>query len=182
MVIVPDNGFLFMRHGETEANARGIICGSTDLPLNRVGEEQADRTAEFLRGTNIRKIVTSSLLRARQTAASVTRVTGIEPQPVSGLAERNWGAWEGQPRSVLRRDDTPPGGESPGDFRARVIAAFEGMHLNEPTLIVAHSGVAREIHLYLTDQPHRRMENAELVLWSRISGQWNCHECFKPGR
>lgn len=182
MVIVPQGGFLFLRHGETDANARDIICGSTDLPLNRVGQAQAERTARALQGVAISAIVTSPLLRACQTAAAAARVTGLKPQIMAGLAERNWGIWEGQPRSVLRRDETPPGGESPSQFRARVRLAFDGLDLDAPILVVAHSGTAREIHALLTDTPHRRLENAELVLWQRSARQWRCHECFNPGR
>ena len=37
MVAIPTGAFLFLRHGQTDSNARDIIIGSTDLDLgNRV--------------------------------------------------------------------------------------------------------------------------------------------------
>ena len=31
-----------IRHGKTEANARGLYCGSTDLPLSAEGRTQLE--------------------------------------------------------------------------------------------------------------------------------------------
>ncbi|MDO5606029.1 MAG: histidine phosphatase family protein [Paracoccus sp. (in: a-proteobacteria)] len=179
MVSIPPGGFLFMRHGRTQANAGDVICGRTDLPLDAEGVRQAQQAADFLRGAQIARIVTSPLLRARQTADAAAHVLGLVPEPLAGLAERDWGAWEGQPRAVLRRDQTPPGGESPAGFRARILAAFAAIPRDLPLLIVAHSGTDREIHAALSPAPHRRLHNAQIVLWQPHAGGWHCHECFK---
>lgn len=178
MVIQP-GGFLFLRHGETEANAAELICGSTDLPLTTRGREQALQAAEALAGCGIARIIVSPLLRARQTAEAIAAATGAPVILAEGLAERNWGEWEGEPRAILRRDRTPPGGESPAAFRTRIRSAFAAIDLGQPVLIVAHSGTDREIHAALTPAPHRRMANAEIRRWSPVP-QWNCHEFFKP--
>lgn len=176
MVTVPAHGFLFLRHGETDANARDIICGRTDLPLNAAGLAQAEAAALVLADAGIARIVTSPLQRAIGTAAAVARVTGLRPQIVAGLAERDWGAWEGQPRSTLRRDLTPPGGEPPSAFRDRIRSTFLGLDLRRSTLIVAHSGTEREIHALLTNAPHRRAGNAEIRVWSPERNGWECHQ------
>lgn len=169
-----------MRHGQTLANAEDIICGSTDLPLTERGHAQAQQAAEALRGCGVARIVVSPLLRARETAEAAARATLAPVTLVEGLAERNWGAWEGLPRAALRRDETPPGGgESPAAFRARIRQAVAAIGLGQRVLIVAHSGTDREIHALLTSEPHLRMANGEIRLWSR-SAQWNCHEFFKP--
>lgn len=178
MVIHPGE-FLFMRHGETGANAAELICGSTDLPLTPRGQAQARQAAGALAGCGIARIIVSPLLRARQTAEAVAEVTRAPVTLAEGLAERNWGAWEGQPRAILRRDRTPPGGESPAAFRDRIRTAFSAIDLEQPVLIVAHSGTDREIHAALTAAPHRRMTNCEIRRWSPVP-QWNCHEFFKP--
>ena len=151
MVIQP-GGFLFLRHGETEANAAELICGSTDLPLTTRGREQALQAAEALAGCGIARIIVSPLLRARQTAEAIAAATGAPVILAEGLAERNWGEWEGEPRAI---------------------------DLGQPVLIVAHSGTDREIHAALTPAPHRRMANAEIRRWSPFP-QWHCHEFFKP--
>lgn len=177
MVIRPGE-FLFMRHGETEANAADVICGSTDLPLSEIGHEQARQAALALACCGIARIITSPLLRARQTAEALAQTTRVPVIVAEGLAERNWGAWEGQPRAGLRRDETPPGGESPAAFRERIRYAFAAIDLGQPVLIVAHSGTDREIHAALTAAPHRRMGNGEIRHWT--PPQWICHEFFKP--
>lgn len=178
---MPPGAFLLMRHGQTEANARDIICGHTDLPLDDVGRAQAEAAAAVLRGAGIGRIVTSPLLRARQTAEAAGAVLGLVPLPADDLAERDWGAWEGRPRSQLVRSATPPGGESPAAFRGRIRRGLAVLDLGAPTLIVAHSGTAREIHAALaTDTPHQRMVNGQIVLWQPGPRGWRCHECFKP--
>lgn len=184
MVAIPTGAFLFLRHGQTDSNARDIIIGSTDLALNQTGHEQARQATEFLRGTVLAQIISSPLMRARQTAEAAAETLRLPVTELAGLAERDWGAWEGLPRSALRRDETPPGGESPQAFAARTLAAFAGIDITVPTLIVAHSGTDRVLHDHLAIGPHRRLANAGLRLWKPgMHGMpWNCHECFKPDR
>ncbi|WBU62056.1 histidine phosphatase family protein [Paracoccus albus] len=184
MVTLRSGAFLFLRHGQTAANAQDIICGSTDLPLNESGIAQARQAAAFLKHTGVQQIVVSPLKRAQQTAQPVAKALGLRIQISEGLAERNWGVWEGQPRSILRREETPPKGEALQAFNERTEAAFSAIDLDLPTLIVAHSGTDRAIHRLLADGPHIRMANAAIRLWEpAMQGtQWNCHECFKPER
>ena len=40
--------FYFLRHGETDLNARGIIAGSVDTELTDLGRRQALEAAEAL--------------------------------------------------------------------------------------------------------------------------------------
>ncbi|SFA48950.1 probable phosphoglycerate mutase [Paracoccus halophilus] len=180
MVTLPAGAFLFLRHGETRANAEDVICGRTDLPLNPTGINQARQAAQYLAGTELAGIVVSPMLRARQTAQPVAAMLGLTPCVLPALAERDWGAWEGLPRAMLRRDETPPDGESPADFAARIRAGFAGIDLSRPLLIVAHSGTARELHSLLAGTPPPRLVNAQIVMWRPVAGGWQCHECFKP--
>ncbi|MFT4151872.1 MAG: histidine phosphatase family protein [Paracoccaceae bacterium] len=164
--------FLFLRHGQTAANATNRIGGATDDPLDDTGLAQARAAARLLARRPIAAIWHSPLQRAAQTAAAVAQATGAPLVALPGLAERNWGAWEGQDRSILIRDATPPGGEGPDTFRARIRAALAEIAPPFPVLIVAHSGTAREIHALLTDAPFPRPENAEAVEWAQGA---DCH-------
>lgn len=147
--MVNGDAFLLMRHGETEANARDLICGRTDLPLTARGLAQARQAAAGLvrsgEAAGIEVILTSPLARARQTAGAVADALGLVPVVAEGLAERDWGEWEGQPRAILRREQTPPGGESPGAFHRRIADQLAALDLRRRSLIVAHSGAARVI-------------------------------------
>ena len=69
--------FFILRHGQTTWNARGIIQGQADAPLDDVGRAQARALAEFLAGDGDAKsefprpglpVVTSDLSRAVDTA------------------------------------------------------------------------------------------------------------------
>ncbi|HEV7368228.1 histidine phosphatase family protein [Arenibaculum sp.] len=145
--------FHFLRHGETVANRAGTIAGHLDSPLTELGRRQARDAGSALAGAGIRRIWTSSLSRAHETAAIVAEPLGVEVTVLAGLRERAWGAWEGQPRAVLVRSATPEGGEGPDAFRGRVLAALAETAGPWPALIVAHSGVYRVLHETLLGVP-----------------------------
>ena len=56
-----------VRHGQTELNKKGFINGNLEDALTPEGEEQAHAAARILPNT-IKRIYSSSLNRARQTA------------------------------------------------------------------------------------------------------------------
>ena len=169
MIPLFEQSFLFLRHGETAHNRAGIIAGSTDVPLNASGLAQAKAAAEQLAGVPIAAIWCSPLIRARATADIVAERLGLPLRVLPGLAERNWGAWEDQPYSVLVREMVPPGGgEGPGAFQTRVTAALAQVAPPFPVLIVGHSGTARVLGALLcpgVELP--RFANAVPVLFQR---------------
>ncbi|AJJ35950.1 alpha-ribazole phosphatase [Yersinia rochesterensis] len=57
-----------VRHGQTEANLRGVFCGLTDVPLTPLGVEQAGNVAGWLAEVEFAHAASSQLLRARHTA------------------------------------------------------------------------------------------------------------------
>jgi len=115
------------RHGETEANAAGLLLGRADLPLTDEGRRQAVALAGALTGAAV--IVSSPLARCRETAACFDAPVEIDErwieldygeydrQPFSRVPASLWAQWRVDP--TLR----PPGGESLVDVGARVRAA-----------------------------------------------------------
>ena len=134
--------FYFVRHGETPTNAAGLITGSLDVDLTERGHEQAFAAARALAGEPITGIYASPLKRARDTAEPMVVSLRVPLYIVEKLAERNWGAFEGQPRALRVRGETPPGAETPDAFAARVLDGLAEIDDAVP-LIVAHSGVFR---------------------------------------
>ena len=60
---------LLVRHGETDWNREPARCqGWAQVDLNEVGRAQARAQGRVLRGRGLELIVSSHLLRARQTA------------------------------------------------------------------------------------------------------------------
>ncbi len=98
--------FLFLRHGQTDWNLLGLLQGRTDRPLNATGIAQAQASAKPMRSENIGAIVSSPLLRARQTAEAVSDALDVPVTVDQRLIERNFGRFEGQPLEKSKSDGT----------------------------------------------------------------------------
>jgi probable phosphoglycerate mutase len=134
--------FYFLRHGETETNARQLVAGSLDTELTALGRKQAHLAAARLANEPITAIYSSPLRRARDTAVPIAEKLGLGVVIIPELAERMWGALEGQPRGSRTRGVTPAGAESTTTFTKRICAGFAQIDTDVP-LIVGHSGVFR---------------------------------------
>lgn len=73
---------ILVRHGQTAANARGLLLGRADPQLTETGYRQARALAATL--PRAARIVSSPLTRARQTAAVLA---GAAAHRVAGLTE-----------------------------------------------------------------------------------------------
>jgi broad specificity phosphatase PhoE len=68
---------IFIRHGKPE-----IVGGDNDPALSAVARSQAGRLAAFIARERIGRVVSSPLLRARETAEPTSRILGIEAEIV----------------------------------------------------------------------------------------------------
>src|SRR5438270_599571 len=67
----PDLMLVLVRHGQTAVNAGGRLQGRIDAPLTDVGRSQAAAAAAaVLAVATPARVITSPLLRARETAAA----------------------------------------------------------------------------------------------------------------
>ncbi len=119
------------RHGETDANAGGLLLGRLDPPLNERGRAQAAALAvAFAARTPPAAIVSSPLHRTRETAEMIAGACGMPVEIDDRLVEVDYGVWDGHPFADLPPDlvrrwrtdarFTPEGGESLADVRARM--------------------------------------------------------------
>jgi len=138
---------LLVRHGQTAANAAGLLLGRADPPLTELGRRQAAASAPAVAG--VRRVVTSPLHRARETAEAFG--LGVPVEVDDRWTELDYGAFEGRPFSEVPsatwqrwRGDasyTPPGGESLAVLGRRVRAACEdlaGDGANGDVAVVSH--------------------------------------------
>lgn len=150
-----------MRHGETDWNVAGRWQGHTDVPLNATGREQAHAVAETLRHAGLRRVVSSDLSRARETAHIVATRLGIELVYVdASLRERAFGPFEGLTREECVRlhpvswqawreeQVAPEGAEDMATLAVRVVAglrrvAEEVARDEAAVLVVTHGGALR---------------------------------------
>ncbi|MBO0710684.1 MAG: histidine phosphatase family protein [Acetobacteraceae bacterium] len=159
-------GFWFLRHGETDWNARNLSQGDVEIPLNENGIRQAHEAARRLANLGIASIVSSPLSRARVTAEIAAAALGLGVAFDEGLREVAFGEQEGQPMGEWYNDwiagtFTPEGAEPFADLRARAIAAVNRtLGFPRPVLVVAHGGLFRALRAAMGLEPNIRTANA----------------------
>lgn len=142
-----------VRHGETDWNRQRRIQGSTDIPLNGTGRQQAHATARLLARRRWDAVFSSPLSRAFETASIIAAELGLpQPTPLDALVERSYGQAEGFTDRELDRlfpGDTPvPGREAREDVTERVLPALLGLASSRPgerVVVVSHGGVIRAV-------------------------------------
>lgn len=150
-----------IRQGITDANSNGQYIGTTDLPLSQQGIDQLATFSKEYDYPGAAVFYTSPLKRCVQTCQIL--YPQVTPIAVQGLAECNFGEWEGKTAKQLANDAlfqqwlensqsiAPPGGESNLQFAHRVCDTFEklveGMMKIGTTeaVIVTHGGVIMTI-------------------------------------
>ena len=123
---------ILVRHGESVANARGLLLGRTDAELTETGRAQALAARALLEGP-VAEVRSSPLRRARDTAALLALGPPIaveeqwievdygefEGQPLGGIPAEVWRRWQRD------RDFRPEGGETLAEVDRRISAACE---------------------------------------------------------
>jgi broad specificity phosphatase PhoE len=147
-----------VRHGQTERSAVGMYSGQLDVPLTATGREQAHRTAARLADAGVDAVVTSPLIRARDTAQAIADAAGVPLTVDERFIEIDYGPFEGLDREGARarfgaafenyRAD-PFGAPVPGMEpleqaleRARAATA-DALAAHAHPAIVGHQGILR---------------------------------------
>lgn len=149
-----------LRHGETAHHAENRYLGSTDEPLNDKGFEQAAALGRWAERARLTAIVSSSLLRARQTAEPSLQATGLEHGIDGRLVELSFGRAENLTGTEMREQFPAaraafevdpiahplPGGEDPLAALERGREALRELaekHSGGRVLVVAHGTLLR---------------------------------------
>jgi broad specificity phosphatase PhoE len=80
-----------IRHCSTTENELGILCSDKDYELSKKGIQQGHCLSQWFSDKKIDLILTSNLLRAKQTANFVRSVTNAQVKECEELSERNVG-------------------------------------------------------------------------------------------
>jgi broad specificity phosphatase PhoE len=174
---------LLMRHGETPWNRQGRVMGRNPVELDSHGRAQVAGLLDFIRALKPSLIVTSSLVRARQSAEIIANgLGGVPIREDRRIAEVQYGRWEGMTyedlivdEDYLRYREEPilsstPGGESIGEVQARGVEAVMRTLEENPgqrVLFVSHGDIIRTIlcHFLAMELRHFRrirVDNAAL--------------------
>lgn len=150
-----------IRHGESVWNASRRWQGFAPVPLNENGFMQARQAGESLRHAGITRIISSDLLRTRQTTEMINLTLHLPVDYDPRLREINVGSWQGlMLDEIMEWDsanyhqfhDTPapqrsfPNGETYPQLTARMTAAIHeqvARYPGEHLLMVTHGGSIR---------------------------------------
>lgn len=146
---------ILLRHGRTAWNAEGRFQGQADPPLDEVGRAQAYEVAHIIAALRPDVMVSSSLMRARQTAEIIAQVTGLSFTIDERFRERGLGLWEGLTRDDVERrypaefaewvagqDVQRRGGETRDQVAERALAAIADLPEVPVTVVVSHGATA----------------------------------------
>jgi broad specificity phosphatase PhoE len=138
-----------VRHGLTDANVRNIVAGSSDVPLNDTGREQARAAKKEFDCIPFTASYSSNLIRAKETAGILLEGRGLTATPDPRLREKGFGIWEGKSFDefyALSDEEQKKVSESPEAVIKRVqegLNAVVKAHPGETILVVAHGGVIK---------------------------------------
>ena len=153
--------FLVIRHGETTFGAQARFTGREDVPLTDRGRRQAAAVADRVGSLAPAVVLTSPLVRCRDTAKAIGTRSGAQSVEDDRLLDGGLGEWTGlrvdeieagwpEEFAAWRRDPAgaPPGGESFTQVRDRVrplmteaLRDYQG----DTVVLVTHAAVAKMI-------------------------------------
>lgn len=147
------NNYYTLRHGESEKNVLEIVTDVVDkYPLTEKGIADTQASVKNYAG-KIDLIITSPVLRAKQTAEVAAKEIGIRDEDIivdERLREMEHGTFEGKsleeyhnhfPRGLKRFTDKPDGGENWSDIKKRMgelLFELEEKYKDKNILIVSH--------------------------------------------
>ena len=144
---------LLVRHGQSVANAAGLLSGRGPSPLTEHGRSQVAGLTGAVAGAG--RLISSPLGRARETAAALGLDLPVEVD--ERWTEVDYGELEGEavaavPAPVWRRwradpGFRPPGGESLAEVGARVRLACEELFAHRDAGARAESDVVVVSHV-----------------------------------
>jgi len=146
------NRYFAMRHGQSETQLLGIADDDDNtFHLTSKGRAEAAATGKKLKGQKVDLVITSPILRTRETAKIVAKTLGgVEVVTDERLREINVGQFEHTPVNEYHRFYTstlekftkqPPGGESLNDVKKRLaelMADLAQKHRGKTILLISH--------------------------------------------
>ena len=171
--------FYLVRHGMTDGVGHYLAgTSATGTPVNAVGQRQVERLAQLFRNEALSAVVSSPLIRTRQTAEAIARECGLAVQFASAFLEVEAGEWTGATVDELERNPEwkryntvrslvrPPGGELMIDVQQRSVAAILDLasaHPDGRIVVVSHGDVIRSLLMYFLGMPFEFVHRIEIA-------------------
>ncbi len=181
---------LIIRHGQSEADVMDVHEGRADFELTPLGHRQAEAMARRVSAEyDVRRIYTSTLRRARQTAAHLEALTGVKATEDADLLEFNNGLLAGLNREEVAAKYPKVGSlplhaavygqESALEFRFRAERALSRILSENPdetdVAVFTHGGMINQLY-----RAFLRLAVDSDVVWA--TGDTGIHEWHaRPG-
>jgi probable phosphoglycerate mutase len=181
---------LLWRHGRTAWNAEGRFQGQLDPPLDDIGRRQAAVAAPYVAAgldAQDTAVVASDLVRAAETAGTLSGLLGVPLGLDERLREHGMGSWEGLTRAEVAgrfpeqyadwmagRPVRGRGGEDPEAVAERAVEALAALPPVGTAVVVTHGGTAGRLieRLLGLGADHRRVFGPLAnCAWSELSVQ-----------
>ncbi|MBZ5201078.1 histidine phosphatase family protein [Planomicrobium chinense] len=184
----------FVRHGITDWNIQRIAQGSSDIPLNETGREQARAIASRLAQEEPWDVIISSdLIRARETAETIAAELGmpideIDPRIrelsgglIEGTTEADrverWGTdWR---EKDLGREPLSAGVKRSTEAIQEAMEKYPGKRI----LMVSHGGlIGLALKNLLPDRFEKiLLNNTSITILENVESKWECtlYNCTK---
>lgn len=162
--------FVLVRHGETLWSSKQRYAGGTDVSLSDTGREQARRLTSWVAQAELAAVWSSTLSRARETAAIAIGGTTLSLRVDPRLSELDFGEAEGLTpeqmlerfpgrRTAFERDPVAhhlPGGEPPDAALGRALDCLREIASGNGearVLVVIHTTLIRLLVCHLLGLP-----------------------------
>ncbi|SFB06418.1 probable phosphoglycerate mutase [Lentibacillus halodurans] len=176
----------FVRHGVTRWNKEGRAQGSSDIPLDEEGLEQACSLAAWMEIDDWDVVYASDLLRAEQTAEVLNEKLGKQLHLDSRLREVGGGLIEGTTEEERVQTWGPDWREldmlfEPQDsIIARGISFMEEIidkHHDQNVLVVSHGSFIKHLLNVLIpgSDMNESLKNTSLTSLVKCEHGWDCH-------
>jgi probable phosphoglycerate mutase len=175
----------FVRHGNTDFNREQRAQGQIHNPLNDTGRAQARRVGERLAEEEWDVLMTSDLLRARETAEIISAAIGV---PIARVDTRVREIDKGQITYTVESERIAKWGpdwhkldlgeESDEAIRKRAVSFVNEVVAKYPgkkVLVVSHGYTMRQLFMeLLKDETLAVIENTSVTTLAPTEDGWEC--------
>lgn len=148
--IVIDDTEIF-EHGEDDASAKGVENGVKPTNLTNKGKKYAEEIAEHAADAGKKKVISSKVQRAIQTATIIAKKANIPHTTNNLLSTWNIGEFDGKKKGSFKEEywtshpnETPKDGENFNSFKDRMVKAYKfAVDAPKTDQIITHSKVTR---------------------------------------
>jgi alpha-ribazole phosphatase len=182
---------VLVRHGQTDANLNHFLQGQSDGELNATGVRQAEELAKYLKDFPIDQVISSTMHRAKDTAAAIARYHHLTVKTTPLVREWDCGVLDGLPAEVFIKKlqeskvtlslFRPEGGENLQEVQQRAEEFLSDLTANyqgQTVLVCSHGDFMRALisllsKIEIEEASKYYFDNASYTVLELDNDRWN---------